>query len=148
MQYKNRKGRIKITIAALVIVCLFIINTISVQKITYSTLLENQFCVALGEASNRFTEYQISGDNRDFLMGISALGICVQLAPQFNTDTCIYKEHINLNKLFVGLYDIPCDEYQSLSSKLIMMCDKLQDNPYNITGYDIVTELVNLIYKR
>ena len=81
-------------------------------------------------------------------MGIAGLGICVQLAPQFNINTCVHKNHIDLNKLYAGLYNVPCDDYQYLCPKLIMMCDKLQNNPYDITGYAIVTELVNLIYKR
>ena len=143
---KSKKG--KIAIGALVVGFLIIINTILVQKTTYITFLEDQFCVALCEASDRFTEYEISGDNRDFLMGIAGLGICVQLAPQFNINTCVHKNHIDLNKLYAGLYNVPCDDYQYLCPKLIMMCDKLQNNPYDITGYAIVTELVNLIYKR
>lgn len=136
------RKRIRILAIIFVMVCASVYGMYMVQKATYRSVLETQFCIAMHEANYRFEEYLKSGDRIDFLLGVSSIGIAAQMAPQFPETDRVFTEHSKLRQLYEGLFSVTSMKDSEIIQKLILTCSILEENSRDSVGYNFVQEIV------
>ena len=113
-----------------------------VRKNIKEEILEDQFILAMNAANDYFESFEQYGSNLDKKLAISEWGAATRVAYQFDPNSRIYKERGSLNLFY---YELQKDNDAIPICYTKGLCQKLAENPYDMTAYAELTELINLI---
>lgn len=103
-------------------------------------LLEDAYIQSMCAAGDYLDTFEMSGSGDDKAYAAASWGTAVQVAFRFNENSRIFKERNLLNQIYFELLrDDSHISIQSISS----ICKKLEEDPYDITAYAELNELLN-----
>lgn len=93
-----------------------------------------------GEAAECFAEFQKSGDNADFIRGVSALRTFSTAYTLMTEGTVRYPDHVMIERLIGALISSPASAKEHIRD-LTGIMELLSKNPVDITALARLSEL-------
>lgn len=137
--------RIRYPIIA-VVLCVVALITSNVLTATFvkdhaeKELLEDAYIQSMRAVGDYLDTFEMSESDNDKAYAATSWGTAVQIAFHFDESSRIFKERNLLNQIYFEL--LRDDSHISMHS-ISSICRKLEENPYDITAYAELNELLN-----